>query len=127
MNAWVQQDVTLSPSQVVGASQTNTVISKPYRVTSWGAIRHAIAVKCSAVTVAAGITAKLQTSVDGGTTWVDSKTVAVTTNGVVYIKLLSDTAGDQTYLPLLNSAQVVLTTGAGDTATIDWVYSVQGQ
>lgn len=127
MNAWVQQDVTVASSQVVGASTTNQPISKEYRVTSWGALRHVVAIKCSAVTVAAAITAKLQTSVDGGTTWVDSKTVAVTTNGVFYIKLLSDLAGDQTYLPLLNTARVVLTTGAGDTATIDWVYSVQGQ
>lgn len=127
MNAWVQQDVTLNAGQVVGASATNTPISKEYRVTSWGALRQQIAVKASAVTLAVAITAKLQTSIDGGTTWVDSKTVAVTANGVFYIKLLETVAGDQTYLPLLNTARVVLTTGAGDTATIDWVYSVQGQ
>lgn len=127
MNAWVQQDVTLGSGQVVGASQSNIPISKEYRITSWGSLRQQIAVKASAVTVAAGITAKLQTSIDGGTTWVDSKTVAVSANGVFYIKLLETVAGDQTYLPLLNTARVVLTTGAGDTATVDWVYSVQGQ
>lgn len=127
MNAWLQQDITLNPTQVVGASATNSPVSKEYRVTFSGSIYHVIAAKFSSVTVGTGITAKLQTSPDGGTTWVDSKTVAVTTNGYAYIKLAINIAGDQTYLPLLNVARIVLTTGAGDTATVDAIYSYQEQ
>lgn len=123
MNGWSATDYAAAPGQVVGASATNSVVSKEYPITAGGALNCVIKIKCSAVTVAAGITAKLQTAI--GSDWVDSKTVAVSATGSFYIKLQTALAGDQTYLPLLNKGRVVLTTGAGDTATIDSIEVLQ--
>lgn len=118
--AWVPNDITLGPSQVVGASATDTPISKEFKITSAGARMLVAAVKVSAVTVTTGITAKLQTTM-GELSYVDSKTATISSNGTVYIKLLAENSSDQTYLPLLNKGRIVLTTGTGDTATIDSV------
>lgn len=125
MNGWSSKEVTLNPGQVVGASQTNKPISvEGWPLTAGGAVQGlVIKIKVSAVTVAAAITAKLQTAI--GPDYVDSKTVSITGNGSFYIKLLAEAAGDQTYLPLLNKGQVVLTTGVGDTATITSVEVLQ--
>lgn len=125
MNGWSSKDVTLSPGKVVGASQTNTPITLDgWPITAGGATRgFVVKLKVSAVTVGTAITAKLQTAI--GADWVDSKTVAVSATGDFYIKLLPTVSGDQTFLPLLNKGRVVLTTGSGDTATVDSVNILQ--
>lgn len=126
MNGWSSKDVTFSTpgAQVIGASATNTPITCEFPITAGGATTgFVVKAVFSGVTVAAGITAKLQTAI--GSDWVDSKTVAVSATGNFYIKLLPTVAGDQTFLPLLNKGRVVLTTGAGDTAAVTSVEVLQ--
>lgn len=121
-NGWSAKDVTLSTagSQTVGAAATNTPISLEFPITAGGAcLGFVVKAVFSAVTVGTAITAKLQTAI--GSDWVDSKTAAVAANGAVYIKILSD----NTYMPLLNKGRMVLTTGAGDTATVTSVEVLQ--
>jgi len=83
-----------------------------------------LAIQASAVTVGAGITAKLRTRI-GQQVAVDSKTVAITGNGIAYIKLNVNIAADQTHLPLLSIGELVVTTGAGSAVTIDAVWVIQ--
>lgn len=123
MNGWTPIDVTLANEQVIAASQTNAPISKPFSITAGGSRNMVVAIKASAVTAGAGITAKLQSGIRS--TFFDSKTGAITTNGWIFIKLNVEVTADQTFLPLLDVGQVVLTTGAGSTATIDVVAILQ--
>lgn len=125
MNAWIPRLVSLplSPT-VVGASTTNTPISKTFTITHGGSTNIVIAIKASSVTAGAGITAKLRTGI-GANTPVDSKTVSITADGIAYIKLNVNISADQTHLPLLSIGEVVLTTGAGSAATIDAVWVLQ--
>lgn len=106
-------------AQVIGASVTDTVISDEFNISDHDSLYFRARVKTSATTVAVGITVKLQTNSHKDGTWLDSKTVAVTTNGTFEIKLLPEVAGDQTFLPLLGLGRLVITTGAGDAVTID--------
>lgn len=123
-NGWSADSLLNSASAItVGASQSNSVLSKEYAVTARGALHHVVAIDVSAATVATGITAKLQSAI--GSTWQDSKTVAITTTGRVYIKLNVEVTGDQTFLPLLNKARIVVTTGAGDSVTVSAVQVLQ--
>lgn len=125
MNAWIPRLVSLPQSPtVVGASATNTPISKTFTITSGGSTSLVVAIKASSVTAGAGITAKLRTGI-GNNTPVDSKTAAITADGIVLIKLNINIAADQTHLPLLSIGEVVLTTGAGSAATIDAVWVLQ--
>lgn len=125
MNAWIPRLVSLPQSPtVVGASATNTPISKAFTITAGGSTSMVVAIKASGVTAGAGITAKLRSAI-GNNTPVDSKTVAITTDGIVYIKLNVSISADQTHLPLLSIGDVVLTTGAGSAATIDAVWVLQ--
>lgn len=125
MNGWSADDRSLAigTSKVVGASQSNLVISREYPITAGGSIHHVVKIVASSVTVSAGITAKLQSAI--GSDWQDSKTAVISANGIVYIKLNAETAGDQTFLPLLNKGRVVITTGAGDAVTIDSINILQ--
>lgn len=122
-NGYSADNVVISPSPVVGASQTNSVVTRAYPITAGGSLHHVVVIDATGVTVTTAITAKLQTSV--GTIWADSKTVAITATGRFYIKLSAETSADQTYLPLLNNGRVVVTTGTGDTATITAVNILQ--
>lgn len=125
-NGWSSKNYALGSDvggNTVGASATNTVVSKAFPITAGGATHMVLKIKASAATVAAGITAKLQTAI--GDDWVDSKTVAITAAGNFYIKLNIEVSGDQTYLPLLNKGQIVITTGAGDSVTITEVDVLQ--
>ena len=83
-----------------------------------------LAIQASAVTVGAGITAKLRTRI-GQQVAVDSKTVAITANGIAYIKLNVNISADQTHLPLLSIGELVVTTGAGSAVTIDAAWVIQ--
>lgn len=126
MNGWSAKDYALNSGNggtSLGASVSNSPVSKEFPVTAGGAIHMAIKIVASAATVAAGITAKLQTAI--GSDWVDSKTVAVTAAGNFYIKLNVEVAGDQTFLPLLNKGRIVITSGAGDSVTISEVDVLQ--
>lgn len=126
MNGWSTKNVTLNSAgtQVIGASQTNIPITVEWPITAGGATQGLVVkVKVSSVTVGTGITAKLQTA--EGSDYVDSKTVAITADGSYYIKLLPTVTGDQAFMPLLNKGQVVITTGSGDTVTVQFVGILQ--
>lgn len=125
MNGWSAKDVTKNAGRVISGIVTNQAISvEGWPVTAGGSKAMVIKVKASAVTVVGAITAKLQTAI--GPDYVDSKTVAISATGAFYIKLLDTVAGDQTFLPLLNKGQVVVSsTNAGDTLTIDSVEILQ--
>jgi hypothetical protein len=124
MNAWIPRLISLPNAPVVGASATNTPISSTFTITAGGSTSMVLAISASAVTAGAGITAKLRTRI-GPQVAVDSKTVAITANGIVYIKLNVSIAADQTYLPLLSIGELVVTTGAGSAVTIDAAWVIQ--
>lgn len=124
MNAWIPRLVSLPTAPVIGASQTDVAVSNKFTITAGGSTSMVVAIKASGVTAGAGITAKLRSSI-GNNTPVDSKTAAITTNGIVLIKLNINISADQTHLPLLSIGEVVLTTGAGSAATIDAVWVLQ--
>ena len=125
MNAWNPRNISIPQSPIsVGASQTSVAISKLFGITAGGSRNIVISIQCSAVTVGAGITAKLLTSV-GSLPVQDSKTVAITASGMAYIKLSVQAAGDQSFLPLLSIGSVVVSTGIGSAVTIDDVRVLQ--
>lgn len=119
-NGWSVQERKLSTVSALGASLTDSPISEAFPINQNAACRaFVVKIKVSGVTVGGGITAKLQTGIDGE--FVDSKTVSISGNGNFYIKLLAAAAGDQTYFPLLNTGRVVITTGAGSAITVSKV------
>lgn len=121
---WSTRNAIVSPSVAIAGVVTNRVVSVEYPVTAGGALHKVIKLAASGVTVVGGITAKLQTAISND--WVDSKTVSITADGNFYIKLNVEVAGDQTYLPLLNKARVVITTtNAGDQVTLSAVDVLQ--
>lgn len=124
MNAWIPRLISLSNPPVVGASATNTPISSTFTITAGGSTSMVLAMSASSVTAGAGITAKLRTRI-GPQVAVDSKTVAITGNGIVYIKLDVNIVADQTHLPLLSIGELVVTTGAGSAVTIDAAWLLQ--
>jgi hypothetical protein len=121
MNAWIPNTVTLPGLSAIGASQTNSPISKKFPITAGGSKNMVV---CISISAAAGtVTAKLRTSLGSGTP-VDSKTVSITGAGDFYIKLNSDLLADQTYLPLLSLGEVVVTTSGASSVTVTSVQSL---
>lgn len=115
MNGWSAKEVAIP--QAISGIVTDRVVSLVYPITANGAIHHVVKIAASGVAVVGTITAKLQTAI--GSDWVDSKTVTVSANGNFYIKLNVEVVADQTFLPLLNSGRIVITTtNAGDAVTI---------
>jgi len=110
----------------VAAAQTNQVVSKVYHVSDRDSVCYSVDIIYSDAVVAVAITAKVQSSPDGGTTWIDAKTVALTAaTATATRKTISadiNIAGDQALLPLRSLARVVVTTGAGDSITIDSIW-----
>lgn len=122
-NGWSPNEYKVGAIVTLGASVSNTPVSREFPIYSGGALNLVVAIDTSTTTVGAGITAKLQTAIGDG--WEDSKTVAVTTDDRYYIKLQTTATADQTFLPLLSKGRVVVTTGAGSAVTIDAVYVLQ--
>lgn len=122
-NGWTPKDRTLPNIATIGASQTDSPISDIISLSAGGALNLVIAINVSAITVGAGVTAKLQSGING--VFVDSKTLSLTTTGYAFIKLQANLIADQAYLPLLASAKVVVTTGAGSSVTVSGVYILQ--
>ena len=123
-NGWSPKNVVKSGLAPIGASETNAAISNDFAISGQGACQGmVIAISVSGVTVGAGITAKLQSGLNGS--FVDSKTVSITAAGIFYIKLLAANSSDQTYLPLLSTGRVVISTGAGSAVTVDSVNVLQ--
>lgn len=111
-------------TQAIGASETNTPISKEFPISAGGA--RMLAVSITTGTNVGTATAKLQTAMYGQE-WEDSKTVTLTAGAgdVFYITLLDTKAGDQTFLPLFDKCRVVVTTAAASSAVISSVLEIQ--
>jgi len=123
---WKRNDEVFGGASVsLGASETNTVVSKHFLLTPEAALSALrVDIVASSVTASAGITAKVQQRV--ADSWVDvtGLSVAITTAGTVTILMngRDSTAGVFAVLPLSNTARVVVSTGAGDAVSIDNVF-----
>ena len=135
-NGFFAQDILLASAGVTqGASITAGVISKEFHITAQGALNLRVDLIADAVTVAAGITWKLQTSSgideDGAQDWIDfgaPTTVAIAADGSTSLALnVQDVTNDEAYLPLRPLGRIVLTTGVGDTATIERLSVMQAK
>lgn len=123
-NGYAPKEIKKNEVSAIGASVTNTAISKDFPIDGNGAFQGlVIKLNVSGFTLGGGITAKLQTAVDGE--FEDSKTASITANGNVYIKLNNLAAADQTFFPLLSTGRVVITTGAASAVTIDSIQLLQ--
>lgn len=123
MNGYSPKDVQLPPAPISGVV-TNQVVSKEFPITAGGSIHFVAKLAVSGVTVVGAITAKLQTAINGD--YVDNKTATITAGGNYYISLLAERTADQTFLPLLSSGRVVVTTtNAGDAVTVNVVSVLQ--
>jgi hypothetical protein len=128
MSARHTKDYLKGGLSAFAANQAYTPISENFPIGADGGCRLVIGVQVTASTIAAAVTVKLQTSIDAGAaspTWTDAKTATVAGDGWTFIKLLAEVAGDQTYLPLGTTGRVLITTGAGDAATVANVRVVQ--
>lgn len=124
MSGWSGTEILQGSSQAISGVVTNQVISKEAFITAEGALHYVAKIVASGVTVVGTITAKLQTAIGGD--WVDSKTATISGNGNFYIKLAVENSSDQTYLPLLNKARIVITTtNAGDAVTVSSIMVLQ--
>jgi hypothetical protein len=109
----------------VGASETATVVSDVFPISSRDSLDILIKIKCSAVTSTTGITAKLQESWNGGSDWeaVGNRAQAtVTGNGTVEISLIHTDTSDAAQLPLWPLGRIVVDSGADDAVTVDEVW-----
>jgi len=120
-NAWIPKNQLKQANATVGASETNLAISENFSITAGGSKHLVVSIECSGVTVAVGITAKLQSATNAGSSFEDAKTVAITGNDTFYIKFDKDVDTDL----LLSVGRVVITTGAGDAVTIDALNIIQ--
>lgn len=112
-------------SVVIGASATDTVVSNVFRLSQMDSLNFLCIVKAASVTSTTGITAKLQHSHDGGTTWADVGNRAQATiaaNGNATISIVATDSSDAAQLPLWTLGRVVVSTGADDAVTITEVW-----
>lgn len=112
----------------VGASETNTVISQSVGLSAQGSRNVRVDFKVSSTTVATGITAKLQyRSIE---TWTDlagaNASVSITADGEYSLTQCIERSADQPNMPLKKQLRLVITTGVGDTVTVDTVRVQQG-
>ena len=126
-NGYAPTEISLPvASATISGVVTDQVVSKETRVTRSGSTSVVLAVLLSGVAVTGAITLKLQTAL--GDTWEDSKTASITTDGMLYLRLLETGAGDQTYLPLLCKVRlVVTTTDAADEVVVEGAWILQGE
>lgn len=114
----------------VGASATNEPVSLAFGINSFQAKNFLAAIVAEGVTSATAITAKLQHSYDDGQTFVDvgdQAQATITGDGVFYIRANIEVAAAAAQLPLFPTVRVVVSSGAGDAATVSavWVSGVQ--
>lgn len=122
-NGWSPADQAVAQS--IAGVVANQPVTKAFALTAGGAIRNKIKIVVSGVAITGSITAKFQTS-NGGSDWVDTKSVTISGNGNFYIKHLCEDSGDWTYLPLLDLGRVVITTtNAADAVTVSKVEVLQ--
>lgn len=109
-------------AQVIGASETSTVVSEVFRMSAEDSKFCLIRLDTNTVTVTNAVTADLQHSWDGGTTWEDVGTgaqVAIAGNNTYQIEMDYAAANTSLVWPL---ARVVINSGVGDAATVAAIY-----
>jgi hypothetical protein len=110
-------------SQVIGASITKQAITRNFAVSARDSVCMTVDVVSSGVTVTNAINVILQSSFDGGTTWIDAKSVSVANAATLTsIVLQENISALQTGVPLRAIGRVVITTGVSDAATISAVH-----
>jgi hypothetical protein len=126
MNSYNPKSVLLNKkAQVISGVVTKQAISEPFPIRAEGSRNFVVRIKASGHADTGTISCLLQTAI--GTDWEDSKSVTITADGFFVIKLNVQTAGDQTYLPLLANGRVVISqTHADDDVTIDEIFVLQG-
>ncbi len=120
MAGYASEDLLINKTQIaVGASETNTVITNPFRASHEDSMAMMVNVVCTSVSVTNAITANLQDSIDGGTTWADVKTVTISADGTFEIEVNAWDGGDTIMHPLL---RVTVDSGASDAVDVDNVW-----
>lgn len=118
----VRNYLKVSGAVTLGASETDTVVSETFAMSAEDSKFCLVRLDTSSVTVTNAVTANLQHSWDGGTTWEDIGTdsqVAIAGNNTYQITHDSTSTNSTISWPL---ARVVVTTGVGDACTVDAVY-----
>lgn len=103
----------------IGASETDTPVTRHFQITHEDSKHLLVRVEASSTTVSTGITAKIQHSFDGGTSWIDGKTVAISGDGDFGIEVNVSDGSDALMWPL---GRIVVSSGSGDAADIDAVF-----
>lgn len=120
MAGYTSEDLLINLTQVaVGASETDTPVTVPFRASHEDSMAMMVNVVCTSVTVTNAITANLQDSYDGGTTWADVKTVAISGNGTFEVEVNAWDGSDTIMHPLL---RVTIDSGVGDAVDVDNVW-----
>jgi hypothetical protein len=117
------KDLLKNGAQVaIGASETNTPITGVFSVSAEDSKYMLIYLTASSTTVTNAITAKLQTSYDGGSNFIDvgsAAQVSITGDGDFEITHMFEESNDRLLWPL---ARVVITSGVSDAVDVDAVY-----
>lgn len=106
----------------LGASETDTPVTTTFAMSAEDSKYCLIRIDTSSVTVTNAVTANLQHSWDGGTTWEDlgsGSQVSITGNDSYQIEHDYAAANTSLTWPL---ARVVVSTGVSDACTVDAVY-----
>lgn len=115
-NGFASPEVLLNgATQTVGASASNQVVSKIYRLQNQDSLYHRVDIKAGAVTGAP--VAKLQHTFNG-IDWFDAKTVVLVTGTTNTLTFMPEVVGDQAYLPLRTEARIVVSSAGGEAASI---------
>lgn len=125
-NAWISDEVILPGLTALGASATNSAVTREFGLTAGGATKAFLAVITTSAAVGT-VTAKLQTRMPGGV-FEDAKTATISASGSpqeTELTLLAEAAADQTYFPLRQIARLVVTTAAASSVTITSVLMCQ--
>lgn len=117
----------IGQSAIVGASVTAQELGTS-GLSSLGAKSLRVHIKAEDVTVATGITVRLQQLVFS--TWSNlasaNSSVSITADGNYVIRMDNIRSADQADMPLSKQIRVVITTGAGDAVTISGLELLQG-
>jgi len=113
----IKNRLTDLTSIVQGASVTKAAVTKNFKISDGDSKHTLLAVTASSVSGTATIF--LQSSFDGGATWVDSVATGTISNGTTQFDLNLSNGSDTQTWPL---GRVVLTTAGASGATIDAVY-----
>jgi hypothetical protein len=132
MNGWAPNNVTLPNLEPVGPSSTKVSISKKFPISASGSKYLVVAVQVTqsgAGTCTLGFKTSLGTGVYPGTAITipsfETKTATFTATGQYFIRFNNEVSGDQAFLPLLSLGEVILTTPAGVTVTVNSVQVLQ--